>query len=112
MANAYRDCSNLTGFPVCGPKVTNMASTYSYCSNLNECTVNWYSPKVYDATECFYGKNKSRIYNIHVPANSTTFSTMTESSYRYSIVGAPITWTNNGACWYNTTYNIYIYPDL
>jgi hypothetical protein len=31
----------------------------------------------------------------------------------YSIVGSPITWTDDFAtngCYYNTSYNIYIYP--
>jgi hypothetical protein len=96
---------------VCGNNVTNMIYTYYNCYNLNECTVNWYAPNIINAANCFYGKNNSRKYNIHVPANSKTFNTMIINNTK-SLVGTSIRWTNNEICWYNTTYNIYIYPDL
>jgi hypothetical protein len=34
MYGAYSDCSNLTGSPVCGDNVTNMAYAYYNCQNL------------------------------------------------------------------------------
>ena len=34
MAYTYLNCRNLTGSPVCGPNVTNMFRTYSNCYNL------------------------------------------------------------------------------
>ena len=34
MAYAYQRCTNLTGSPVCGPNVINMFSTYQNCTNL------------------------------------------------------------------------------
>jgi hypothetical protein len=34
MFNTYSSCRNLTGSPACGNNVTNMACTYSSCSNL------------------------------------------------------------------------------
>ena len=111
MANAYFNCVNITGSPACGSSVTNMANTYKNCKNLNAGTFYFYSKNVADARNCFYGKNNSRRYNIHVPANSTTFNTFIINNTRRSLVGATITWTNNGTCWYNTTYNIYIYAN-
>ena len=111
MANAYWDCRNLTGSPACGSSVTDMANTYKNCKNLNAGTFYFYSKNVADARNCFYGKNNSRRYNIHVPANSTTFNTFIINNTRRSLVGATITWTNNGTCWYNTTYNLYIYAN-
>ena len=111
MANAYFNCVNITGSPACGSSVTDMANTYKNCKNLNAGTFYFYSKNVADARNCFYGKNNSRRYNIHVPANSTTFNTFIINNTRRSLVGATITWTNNGTCWYNTTYNIYIYAN-
>ena len=80
------------------------------CNNLSAGTSYFYSHNVSDATNCFYGKNNSRRYNIHVPANSTTLNTFLKNDAN-SIVGAAITWTNQGTYYYNTTYNIYIYPN-
>ena len=111
MYYAYRNCTNLTGSPVCGNNVTNMAWTYYNCKNLNAGTFYFYSKNVTDARNCFYGKNNSRRYNIHVPANSTTFNTFIINNTRRSLVGATITWINNGTCWYNPKYNIYIYAN-
>lgn len=111
MSNTYYYCCNLTGSPVCGNNVTNMSYTYYNCNKLNACTVNWYAANINNVKNCFYGKNNSRRYNIHVPTGSTTFNTMIINN-KYSLVGANIIWTNNGSCWYNKVYNIYIYPDL
>ena len=111
MAYAYTSCTNLTGSPVCGEKVTNMAYTYYNCKNLNAGTFYFYSKNVSNAQNCFYGKNNSRRYNIHVPANSTTLNTFIKKTATTSLVGKAITWTNNGTCWYNITYNIYIYAN-
>ena len=110
MAYTYSGCYNLTGSPVCGEKVTNMAQAYSNCTNLNAGTFYFYAKNISNARNCFYGKNNSRRYNIHVPANSTTFNTFIFNNTR-SLVGATITWTNNGTCQYNTKYNIYIYAN-
>ena len=110
MAYAYYDCINLTGSPVCGNNVTNMAGTYYGCVNLNADTFYIYAKNIQYAQECFSGKNNSRRYNIHVPANSVTFNTFINKTV-YSLVGEVITWTNNGTCWYNTKYNLYIYAN-
>jgi hypothetical protein len=111
MYNTYFNCRNLTGNPVCGDNVTNMGYTYYNCYNLTGDAIYFYSNKINNVRNCFYGKNNSRQYNIHVPANSTTLTTCLISNTS-SLVGATITYTNNGTCYYNTAYNIYIYPDL
>jgi len=87
-----------------------MCNTYYGCVNLDG-DIYILSNKVSNAVNCFYGKNNSRIYNIHCYANSTTFNTLLINNVK-SIVGAAITWTNDGTYYYNTAYNIYIYPDL
>lgn len=131
---AYANCYNLTGSPVCGPNVTmmyqcydncyrlsgvpvfgnnvkNIGCAYRNCTNLSGGNIYIQSNNISYVLNCFYGKNNSRKYNIHVPANSTTFNTMIINNSK-SLVGTAITWTNNGTCWYNTVYNIYIYPNL
>ena len=110
MSSAYYYCYNLTGNPVCGNNVTNISGAYYGCRNLKAGTSYFYSHNVSNATCCFYGKNNSRRYNIHVPANSTTLNTFLKNDAN-SIVGVAITWTNQGTYYYNATYNIYIYPN-
>lgn len=115
MYGAYRACGQLTGPAVCGPNVVNMVYAYQYCVSIGG-NAYFYSPNVSNAVNCFNGKNNSRLLNIYVPANSTTFNTVTKSATspfqarRNSITGAPITFTNNGICSYNTRSNIYVYP--
>jgi YHS domain-containing protein len=111
MHDTYFSCHNLTGSPVCGNNVTNMSSTYENCYNL---TGNgyFYSSKLNDIDNCFYGRSTSNQLPLYVPSNSTTLTTCLINNTR-SMVGANITWTDDTAangCYYNTTYNIYIYP--
>ena len=111
MSYAYYNCRNLTGTPVCGEKVTNMSGTYSYCPNLYG-NAYFYSSNISNATNCFYGRNISNMLNIYCPINSKTMNTLLFNSTR-SLVGVSITWTNDfstNGCYYNTTYNICIYP--
>ena len=57
---AYRNCSKLTGSPACGSNVINMYCAYINCPNLyGDMFV--YSNKVSNATDCFYGRNTSKI---------------------------------------------------
>lgn len=111
MSSAYRACINLTGSPVCGNNVTNMSLAYSNCPNLTAGTFYFYAKNIVNARSCFQGKNNARRYNIHVPANSKTLNTFIQNDSSTSLVGTTITWTNNGTCWYNTKYNIYIYAN-
>jgi hypothetical protein len=50
--------------------------------------------------------------NIYVPENSTTNNTIYFNTGSRSIVNNIITWTNDSSNnrYYNTNYNIYIYP--
>jgi hypothetical protein len=50
--------------------------------------------------------------NIYVPSGSKTLTRCTGTSANYSLTGTDITWTNDttNSRYYNTAYNIYIYP--
>lgn len=134
MSCTYYDCHNLTGLPVCGENVIDMNSTYRNCPNLTGSPVCGNSVEYLDATyknspnlasngyfysyrvshiqNCFYGRNTSNCLNLYVPANSTTLNTCLYNNTS-SMVGASIDWTDDTATngrYYNTQYNIYIYP--
>jgi hypothetical protein len=88
-----------------------MANTYAHCYNL---TGNgyFYSSKANAITNCFYGRNTSNKLSLYVPSGSTTLTTCLINNTK-SMVGQKITWTDDIAtngCYYNTAYNIYIYP--
>jgi len=88
-----------------------MAYTYNGCTNLYGNSY-FYSNQVSNAFRCFDGRNIFNILNIYAPANSTTMTTLLRDDSK-SIVGTAITWTddmNTNGCYYNTMYNIYIYP--
>lgn len=110
MSSTYQSCYNLTGSPVCGSNVTNMGYTYYDCPSLDS-NGYFYSNKITNIRSCFEGKNNSKMLNLYVPANSTTLTTCLYSKTS-SLVGNTITWTNDTTNnrYYNTTYNIYIYP--
>ena len=110
MAYTYYNCTNLTGSPVCGNNVTNMAETYSNCKNIGA-NAYFYSNKISGSNcrNCFYAKDNSKRLNIYVHANTNTNTTV-HCNNSYSLVGATITWTDAGTYQYNTAYNIYIYP--
>ena len=108
ISSAYYNCYNLTGSPVCGNNVTNMYGTYKNCKNIGA-NAYFYSTKVSNAVNCFYGKNNTKQLNIYVPTNSITNTTVHHSNY-ISLVGEYITYTDAGTYQYNTAYNIYIYP--
>ena len=104
MRYTYYNCRNLTGSPVCGDKVTDMGYTYYNCYNLYG---NAYLYNVTNVHKCFYGRNIQNRLNIYT-YKPETFTSVTNA---YSVVGEPITWTEDSAntCWYNTKFNIYIY---
>lgn len=111
MGYAYKDCHNLTGSPVCGKNVTGMAYTYYNCTNLHG-NAYFYSNSVSNVVNCFYGRNVSNRLNIYVHSGSTTNTTVLYNDSK-SLVGSPITWVDDystNGCYYNTSYNIYIYP--
>jgi hypothetical protein len=111
MYQTYCNCYNLTGSPVCGNNVIGMYGTYYNCYNLSG-NMYMYSNNVSNMKNCFYGKNNSNRYNIYAYQGTTTWNTLRINN-KSSMVGANITWTDDVAangCYYNTKYNIYIYP--
>lgn len=113
MYKTYGDCYNLTGIPVCGNNVAHMGGTYINCYNLSGGDQYWFSNKVYNVQNCFYGKNKANIYNIYAFPNTTTWNTLLINNSK-SLVGDSITWTHDETndYYYNTRYNIYIHKIL
>jgi hypothetical protein len=108
MSNAYQNCFNLTGSPVCGPNVIDMSYAYHNCKNLyGDMYVRSYF--VDNVEGCFLYRNNSRRLNIYIPANAPTTATFFKSD---SGLIDGITWTNSGTNFYNTAYNIYVYPTL
>lgn len=111
MGYTYSSCYNLTGSPVCGDNVIHMYRTYENCYNLSGNSY-FYSPQVANVGYCFYNRNTSSKLSLYVPSNSTTLTTCLINN-DYSMVGKNITWTDDittNGCYYNTEYNIYIYP--
>jgi hypothetical protein len=108
LSEAYYHCYNISGSPICGPNVDNMYYAYYGCTNLYG-NMYMYSNNVSDMESCFEGRNNSNMLNIYVHNGSTTLNTLLINN-TYSLVGAAITWTNNGVCYYNDLQNIYIYP--
>ncbi len=88
-----------------------MYGTYYNCKKLSAGRQNWYAKNITNVTKCFGLKNNSRRYNIYCYNNSTTLNTLLINN-NDSIVGANITWTKSGSYYYNTAYNIRIYPTL
>ena len=134
MDSTYANCRYISGEPACGPNVTNMVSTYSRCAKLTgsaiceENVINihgayyncfniapnayFYSNNIQDCGSCFGNYMSSRTLNIYVPQNSTTLYTCLQTGSYHSLVGRPITWSEDimNQCYYNTQYNLYIYP--
>ena len=111
MRYVYSSCSNLTGNPVCGENVTNMSYAYFGCSNLAS-NGYFYSNNISNMHKCFGNWPNTKYLNLYLPANSTSLTTALTNNTS-SFVGADITWTDDLAtnnCYYNTQYNIYIYP--
>ena len=88
--------------------VTTMQGTYYDCTNLYGNSY-FYSNNVSNVYNCFYGRNTSNQLNIYVYNNSTTMNTCLYTNAS-SMVGTDITWTYDNNRYYNTAYNIYIYP--
>jgi hypothetical protein len=110
MEYAYSDCTNLTT-AVCGPNVTDMAYAYEGATNIQG-NAYVYSPNIHAAVKVFGNRNISNMLNIYIPSNSTTLTHFQSTNSQTSIVASSITWTNSisNDYFYNTYYNIYIYP--
>lgn len=133
MSYAYDRCYNIIGNAVCGNKVTNMSWTYYNCRNLTgsliagqnvttlvgtyaEIGANlgsdayFFSKNISNAAYAVFNKSNSKRLNIYIPGGSTTQTTVLNGTSGYSLVGNTITYTQSGNYYYNTAYNIYIYP--
>jgi hypothetical protein len=111
MAYSYYNCRNLTT-AVCGPNVTNMAYCYSNCGNLQG-NAYFYANNVVNFRNCMVNRDVVNMLNVYVHAGSNTLTKCLNTSATYSLVGKAITYTNDIAangCYYNTSYNLYIYP--
>ena len=112
MYYAYTNCYNLTGFPVSGFNNKDLQHTYDNCYNLAS-NAYFYSSEIFSMRECFNNwPSTKKSLNLYLPANSTSLTSALVNNSR-SIIGKTITWTNDMAingCYYNTAYNIYIYP--
>jgi hypothetical protein len=109
MNNTYRNCSNLTGFAICGKNVSYMERTYQGCKNIRE-NAYFYSENIYNVRNCFGNRNTLSRLNLYVKENSRTNTTVHYTNYLSSLVGVNITWNDAGTYQYNEAYNIYIYP--
>ena len=136
MANTYGGCRNLTGGPVCGNNVANMRQAYINCSNLTGPTIIGpnvtdmglvcyncknirghvliYSNKITSAGNSFYNRSNSQMLNIYVPTTGSTLASCINTSSTITTgSNGSVSWTNDmsvNGCYYNTYYNIYIYP--
>ena len=115
MASTYAGCTNLTGLPICGNNVTNMTYTYSNCKSLGH-NGYFFSNKISNVCGCFAGRNTQNRLNLYVPSTGVNSSHNTLSkcliSNTRSLLANNVSWTNDTANnhYYNTAYNIYIYP--
>ena len=117
MGAAYFGCYNLTGPAICGPNVVDMYYTYADCPNIGS-NAYFLSNKVKNVRQCFEGKDRTRMLNIYVPITGVNSSYNTLNCCLFntsskSLTGTSISWKNvmsTNNCYYNASYNIYIYP--
>lgn len=110
--NMCINCTSLNQPVVIGAGVTNAVMMLYNCKNMSgDITV--YARNLSNVVSFLYGKNNSKRINIYIPAGSTTETRMRYTN-TYSIVGKALAWTNDVSnnCFYNASYNIYIYNTL
>lgn len=107
----YNIQTNITNIKV-GENVTNIVNTFYNCQNVSG-NAYFYSSNISNVRNCFYNRNTPNRLNLYVPSNSTTLNTCLDNTTS-SLVGKAITWTDDyttNGYYYNTSYNIYIYPE-
>lgn len=118
MNSAYENCSKLTT-AIVGPAAINISYAYSNCplikGNAYVFSKNLYTganAKRKSVRGCFFGRDNSNMLNIYVPKGCNTAYSFRERYANGSITSTNITWTNSTTnnCFYNTQYNIYVYP--
>jgi hypothetical protein len=112
MSSAYFNCANLTGSPACGSNVTNMAYAYYNCGKLDRTNIRFLSKNITNVAYCLAMPWSVYRCNIHVYKNSTTLKACLSSANKTTLVGNTVSWTNAGSYYYNSSYSLYIYPDL
>ena len=111
MRSTFDTCIGLTG-PVYIGTTNNTVYLYNAFKNCISLTGNFYlDSNDAEVSNCFAGKDNSTMLNVYVPASSSTFVNCIRNDY-YTLTGTTITWTNDTTYnrYYNTAYNIYIYP--
>jgi hypothetical protein len=112
MNNSYAGCTNITTGTI-GPNVVTARNAYSNCTKLKNLYI--YSNKIKEPYNIVRGKSNSVRLNIYFPSTGpntyyNTHYSIIEDMYYGSITGTNITWTQSGSNYYNTAYNIYLYP--
>ena len=118
MAGAYYNCFNLTGSPVCGNNVINMASAYSGCYNLyGNMNISSFTNKSSSESglvkNLFYSRNTNNRLNIFVPYGSNNIFNILQNANTApnSITGLNFNWILDlsNDRFYNASVNIYVY---
>lgn len=112
MGRTYFGCEKLTK-AVFGPNVEEITYAYANCPNIKGNTY-LYSNNVKQKSSggVFYGRNTSNMLNIYVHQGTTSLNSILDTAKSYSLSSKAMTYTNDTANnrYYNTAYNIYIYP--
>lgn len=97
---------------IIGPNVYGVDNCYANCTNLRNAYV--YSNYIGYASGCFKRPNNSNTrLNIYAHDGSTTIRQLIQTYSFATVTGSSMSWVNDYAtngCYYNTSYNIYIYP--
>lgn len=121
MRATYYNCSNLTGQPICGPKVTDMTGTYWCCTNLtgkpvcasnvtNMASTYFYCKNLTGSPVC--GGNVTNMYMaysdcINLTGSPVCSNNVTDMGYAYSncsnLTGSPV--CGNNVKIMDSTYN-------
>ena len=129
MSSTYAYCTNLTGSPVCGNKVTNMVNTYYKCTNLTgspafpeqyaQQDINAYSayayvpniegdvylpPNIINIQNCFVDHDST--YEIHLYTEEGT-QTYDSCMNMWGSYGKG--WIDGGTVFMNSAYGIYLH---
>ena len=106
MSYAYYNCINLTGAGIIGSNVTDASYAYSCCDNISNVYI--YSSKLSDVRGVVSKSNYDRRTNLYVLKDSQSLTKCLSTDK--TVVLNSITWTQSGEMYYNTVYNVYIYP--
>lgn len=111
LVEAFNYCSAFNSPVVIGNNVTSLNYTFYNCKKMGQDIV-IHAKNVTTVRYMLGGKNNSIRVNIFVHAGSSTENTIRTASQ--GVTGSSMYWTNDpeNNCFYNTTYNIYVYNNL